>query len=543
MRLGARIGRLAAGLLAVALVLFALPARLPGGTEDGLLGSHAGDPIARARLRTELDLDRSLPVRFVHFVVEAVHGNLGHSPVSGVDVGAVVGERVPESLAFAAAAAAFAFVATRRRRRRSGDERARDDAPAPSAVPGAVWVLPLFAAVAVAVRFGAVPAPAPHAAIVSRCEASLLPAAALGIALAVWASFARRTRRDLLAAVLIGTLVTEVVFGLPGLGTLLLDAATRSDPMMVRGVLLVVAAIAVVAGVTSAPLGRQARHVTGGPPRQRGDLTGGPSNRRRAAGGTLATLWIVALVAATVGRLDLGLAPASRIENVARAGTRVGEGISATHPFGTDALGRDVLARVLATARGSLLLVVAAMLVATAVGTGVGLLVAFAGGRGERLGLTALSGWTAFPGELTAVALLAFNGRSGTRAAFALALVAAPAVAFGVQRRALDGLRGSDSQLPTGAWLGSVGSGAMSGYLRPTLATMFVSAARVIVAELVAGLLGFGPAATQTWSHEVVLQLSFASRAPLAVIAPVSVAVITAVALAGIGNAIRPARA
>jgi peptide/nickel transport system permease protein len=220
----------------------------------------------------------------------------------------------------------------------------------------------------------------------------------------------------------------------------------------------------------------------------------------------------------------------------------VGEGVSGTHPLGTDALGRDVLARVLATGRGSLLLVVAAMLLATVVGTVIGIVVGFAGGRFERMGLAALAGWAAFPGELVAVALLAFNGRDGKAAAFALALVAVPALAFGAQRRTRDALTRSDADLKAAAWLRSVGSRVSFGLVRATLATMFVGAARVLVAELVAGLLGVGPAATQTWSHEIATQLVFSSRAPLAVVAPVTIALVTAIALAGIGNAIRPAR-
>ena len=69
---------------------------------------------------------------------------------------------------------------------------------------------------------------------------------------------------------------------------------------------------------------------------------------------------------------------------------------------------------------------------------------------------------------------------------------------------------------------------------------MFVGASRVVVTELVAGLLGLGPAATQTWSHEVSMQLAYAAHAPWAVIAPAAVVIVTAVALAGLGNAIRP---
>ena len=544
--------RLVAGLLAVALVLFALPARRPGGAEAGFLGNRTSDPIARDALRRDLHLDQSPPLRFLEFVGDAAKGKLGRSPVSGVDVGAVVGERTLETLALAAAALAVAFALAGRRhwrrrrrpvkqgrmlkrrsrwrgRRGKPPEPAGDETPAPGAVPGSVWTLPLLAAVIVAKQFGGIPAVAPHAAIVSRLGASLLPAIALGVDLALWLTAARRTTRDLIAAALVGTLVTEAVFDLPGLGSLLSDAATHSDLLMVRGALLAAAVVAVVATAVLMPVGRAAD-----------DVVGGPSVRRRAAGGTAAVIWIGALAIATIARLHLELAPAARV------GGPAGAGISGAHPFGTDALGRDVMARVLATGRGSLLLVIAAMLIAsvlgTVLGTVIGTVVGFAGGRWERLGLAVVGGWAAFPGELVAVAILAFNGRDGRQAALALALVAVPALASSAQRRTLNALQGSETDLSRAAWLRGVGSRVSLGLLRATLATMFVGASRVVVAELVAGLLGFGPAATQTWSHEIVTQLAFASRAPLAVIAPAAVALVTAVALAALGNSIRPAR-
>ncbi|MDQ1466256.1 MAG: Binding-prot-dependent transport system rane comp, N-term, partial [Actinomycetota bacterium] len=121
MRFGARLGRLAAGLLAVALAVFALSARLPGGSENAYLGSHALDPAARGDLRRDLHLDSSPPLAFVHFVADAVRGDLGRSPVSRVDVGTVVGERLLASLAFAAGTVAGVLLATwpgRRWRRR-----------------------------------------------------------------------------------------------------------------------------------------------------------------------------------------------------------------------------------------------------------------------------------------------------------------------------------------------------------------------------------------------------------------------------------------
>ena len=458
----------------------------------------------------------------VAFVGVALRRDLGYSPVSGVDVGTVVGERLLESLALAAAAAAIgmALFAMRPRCRQGSGA-----APAPSAVPAALWVLPLFGAVGVAWEFGGIPTVGPHSAIVARFAATLLPAAALGVAFAVWTAVARRTSRDVLVALLVGTLVTDAVFGLPALGTLIVTAATRPDRLMVRGALFAVAAIAVVAEVTFVPAARALD-----------ELHGGRSNLRRAANGVVAAIWVVALVAATLGRSAFGVGRA------ARAGTRIATGVSATHPFGTDVLGRDVLVRVLATARGSLLLVVAATLVALVLGAAIGAVVAFARGRTERVGLAALAGWAAFPGEIVAVAFLTLNGRRGSQAALALAFVAAPSIAAGAQRRVADAVRRSDARLSSGAWLRDVGARAVPGLFPAALATMFAGASRVVIAELVAGLLGAGPAATQTWSHEVVMQLPFASHAPFAVLAPVSVAFVTAVALAGLGNAIRPTR-
>jgi hypothetical protein len=81
------------------------------------------------------------------------------------------------------------------------------------------------------------------------------------------------------------------------------------------------------------------------------------------------------------------------------------------------------------------------------------------------------------------------------------------------------------------------------GVARATLATVFVGAGRVLATEIVAGLLGIGPAATQTWSHEIASQLPFAAHAPQAVAAPLLVALVTAGALAALGAAIRPAEA
>ncbi|HEX4493352.1 MAG TPA: hypothetical protein VH914_19265 [Acidimicrobiia bacterium] len=513
MRVGARLGCLVAGLLVILVVLFALPTRLPGGAEDSFLGGQRNDPIARLSLRADMHASRALPLRFVDFVGDVAGGDLGHSPVIGADVGAVVGERTVESLLFAAVALAVAWSLRRWRRTRS---RRR----ATGAVPGVVVALPVLAALVVGARFGAMPFSAPHAALVSRAGASLLPALALGAGLAAWMAIGRRSTREVVAAVALGTIVTEAVFALPGLGSTFAQSTAGLDPMTTRGVFFAIAVAVLLALVVL-------------PGVERGETNTG-SLGGRAARGVVATAWVAAVVVAIAARLHLGLPAAARI------GADGPSGSSGAHPFGTDAVGRDVLARVLATGRGSLLLVVAAVVIATVVGSVIGVVIGFAGGPLERIGVAALKGWAAFPGELVALVLLTFNGRSGARAAVALAFVAAPAIARGAQQRTLAAVQESDPDLATGAWVRSFGSHVSFGVVRATLATVFVAAGRVLAAEIIAGLLGVGPAATQTWSREIASQLPFAAHAPQAVAAPLLVALVTAAALAALGNAIRP---
>jgi len=91
------------------------------------------------------------------------------------------------------------------------------------------------------------------------------------------------------------------------------------------------------------------------------------------------------------------------------------------HPFGTDELGRDVLARILFGARSSLLVASAAALLSTSIGLAVAAVAANAGKLVESVIFRLADVLLAFPGALLAVALAALLGPGRGKLVVALA--------------------------------------------------------------------------------------------------------------------------
>jgi peptide/nickel transport system permease protein len=89
-------------------------------------------------------------------------------------------------------------------------------------------------------------------------------------------------------------------------------------------------------------------------------------------------------------------------------------GGSARHPLGTDTLGRDVLSRLLHGARVSLLVGVAAVLIAGAVGVALGLVAGYRGGWPDDLLMRVGDIQLAFPVLLLGVAVISVLGASLT---------------------------------------------------------------------------------------------------------------------------------
>jgi peptide/nickel transport system permease protein len=98
-------------LFGVSLLVFAMQALVPGDIVDIMMGGDQafGDKNAEARMRRQLNLDRSVPERYVLWLGGMLRGDLGTSFVSGKPVLGEILRRLPVNLELAAIAITMAL--------------------------------------------------------------------------------------------------------------------------------------------------------------------------------------------------------------------------------------------------------------------------------------------------------------------------------------------------------------------------------------------------------------------------------------------------
>jgi peptide/nickel transport system permease protein len=98
-------------LFGVSVLVFAMQALVPGDIVDIMMGGDQafGDKNAEARMRRQLNLDRSVPERYVLWLGGMLRGDLGTSFVSGKPVLGEILRRLPVNLELAALAIAMAL--------------------------------------------------------------------------------------------------------------------------------------------------------------------------------------------------------------------------------------------------------------------------------------------------------------------------------------------------------------------------------------------------------------------------------------------------
>ena len=200
-----------------------------------------------------------------------------------------------------------------------------------------------------------------------------------------------------------GALVTEQIFRVPGIGSLLISAILSNDTPVVMAITFVFS----VAGRDVRPAGRPALRLAGSPdllPLRAATMAGNGATSEVVVAGHPAGADAPGRLPVARGDPPVPASPARHGRDVSSSlamviGVVVGPFVyrvpideidfraklkapSAAHPLGTDDLGQDILARILYGGRISLAVGVVAMLIAIGVGTTIGAIAGQVGGRG-----------------------------------------------------------------------------------------------------------------------------------------------------------------
>ena len=277
----------------VTIVVFIGVRALPGDPARALAGEES-DPATVEAVRHSFGLDQPIPVQYVKYVGNALHGDLGTSSRTGLPVASSIGHAIPVTMQlsiFAIAIAALigvgAGLIAAVRRRGPANWAANSVALIGLSVPS-FW-LGLMGVLVFAIAYPILPASGFVSVFDNPVESFrhlLMPAVVLGSGLA--AVIMRQTRSAMidalstdyvrtarakglggtqvvvghalrnslivvttivglqLGALISGAVVTEQIFVLPGFGKLIIDAVFTRDYPMIQGVVLVTATAYIV---------------------------------------------------------------------------------------------------------------------------------------------------------------------------------------------------------------------------------------------------------------------------------------------------------
>lgn len=285
-RLLKRTGVFAASIAAATVVVFGFMAVLPGDPAEVALGVNA-TPEAVAALRAEFGTDRPAVVQYLDWVGGLVRGDFGTSYVTRDLIGPQVVDRLLVTLWLVIIATALAVLiavpmGTVMAVRHRGLSGLALSALSQLGIAVPAFLAGILAVALFAVRLGWLPSGGwtpPNQDPVEFLRHLMLPVAALGIAqAAVLARYVRTAVLDVLredylrtarakgltpyrallrhglrnaaipvstvlglqlATLLVGAIVVERVFVIPGLGSLLLDGVANRDLLLVQGVVMV----------------------------------------------------------------------------------------------------------------------------------------------------------------------------------------------------------------------------------------------------------------------------------------------------------------
>ena len=265
-----------------------------------------------------------------------------------------------------------------------------------------------------------------------------------------------------------------------------------------------------------------------------------PARRRRGLGIIFwtAVLWLALVLALAILADVLPLADPARQALLARRAPP-----SAAHLLGTDALGRDILARVIHGARASLGIGLLAPLIATSIGAALGLLAGYFRGTLETLTIGATDVLLAFPPLVLALAIVAYLGQSVPNVIAVLAVLTVPAVTR-VARAATLTIR--EREFVTAAQaLGASHARILLREILPNVmlplgAYFLLLVAVTIVAEGILSFLGLGvPPPAPSWGGMIAEGRDSLDTAPHIAFIPAGVMFLTVLAFNLVGDTLR----
>jgi len=191
---------------------------------------------------------------------------------------------------------------------------------------------------------------------------------------------------------------------------------------------------------------------------------------------------------------------------------------SLAHPFGTDELGRDILARTIYGSRVSLLTASLATLIALAAGLPIGLAAGFLGRRLDAVLMRSMDLLLAVPAIVLAMTVIAVLGTGTFSAIYAIGIIGVPSIAR-LSRAGVLAERDRDYVLGTRA----LGAGRAHILFRtilpnissPIIAQMAVLAELAVLIQAALSFLGLGtPPPTPTWGQMLSSGQSYLAQAP-----------------------------
>ncbi|PGF15209.1 peptide ABC transporter permease [Natrinema sp. CBA1119] len=274
-------------LFGVTALTFSFVHLLPGDAVDAIIGFQDVSPAVEASIRAEYHLDQPVWKQYVLWLGDAATLEFGESPITGRDVSATIGRRLPATLALGGAAWLLALavgipagIVAAVRAGEPADELGRIAALAGIATPN-FW-LGLILLFVFSVRLGwfrVIPPDAPLASL-AMAKFMLLPTITLGTASAALITRLLRSsmRRELeaayvrtarakglsertvilkhvlrnallpvvtvaglqLAFLVDGAVVVEQIFSWPGMGRLLVRSILRRDYTVIQATVLVI---------------------------------------------------------------------------------------------------------------------------------------------------------------------------------------------------------------------------------------------------------------------------------------------------------------